>query len=36
MGDKLIVQSESGTLAAFTVRTPKLTVTDSPETDEET
>ena len=36
MGDKLIVQSESGTLAAFTVRTPKPTITESPETDEET
>lgn len=36
IGDKLIVQSESGTLAAFTVRTPKPTVSDTTESDEET
>lgn len=36
MGDKLIVQSESGALAAFTVRTPKPKVSDSTEPDEET
>jgi len=36
MGDKLLVQSESGSLAAFTVRTPKPAEPESTETEEET
>ncbi len=36
MGDKLLVQSESGSLTAFTVRTPKPKEPESTETEDET